>query len=102
MSFATGNQEAGVARGGTFGPLTSQAAEAGTPTSEIRAELEAAGVALPTDEEVREMAQGFYEGLEAFAAEWGEKNQGSMSWHNVFKSFDEDDSGHVTYDAYII
>ena len=59
----------------------------------MRTELEAAGVELPDTAELTELARMFYQGLEEARVEWGDKNQGAMSWHNVYKEFDSDGSG---------
>ena len=98
MSFAEGNDVKSLERGGTFSAITSQEAIESAPTADMRAELEAAGVSLPDSDELRRLAQAFYEGFEAFRREWGDKSHGALSWHSVFKEFDNDGSGFVTFD----
>ncbi|KOO26611.1 hypothetical protein Ctob_002495 [Chrysochromulina tobinii] len=68
------------------------------PTAVIRAELEAANVALPDDERLAALAQIFIDRLEALRTAIGEKNQGDLSWHHVFSTFDKDGSGIITLD----
>ena len=69
-----------------------------TPTAVIRAELEAANVALPDDDRLAALAQIFIDSLEALRTAIGEKNQGDLSWHHVFSTFDKDGSGIITLD----
>ena len=68
------------------------------PTSEMRAELEAAGVALPAGEELTAFSSVWNTGLETARAKMG--NDG-FSWFMLFKEVDEDGSGFVTYDEFL-
>ena len=76
--------------------LTTAEALPCTPTTEIRAQLEAAAVALPSDEELANLSTVFNEGFEALQRAEGTKNQGGMSWHNLFRMADADGSGVIT------
>lgn len=61
-------------------------------TNDIKAELEAAGVPLPTDEEVTELSRQFNGRLaEAMRGKTG-------TWYTLFKEVDDDASGLITYD----
>lgn len=71
---------------------------ASTPTKELRKELEAAGEPLPDDDQLDELAQLFIDRLEALRGATGERNQGSMTWHNLFSAVDKDGSGLITLD----
>ena len=87
----------GFKAGGDFSFTTGEAV-ASQPTAEMRKELQEAGVAPPTADEQLALAKTFYEALHASRSKWGDKNQGTISWHNVFAAFDADGSGSVTYD----
>jgi Ca2+-binding EF-hand superfamily protein len=86
------------AKGGAFSSLTTSEALASTPTREMRAELEAAGMSLPSNEELATLAQLFYQRLEAVRISIGTKNQGTMSWHNLFTALDVSGDGVITFD----
>ena len=76
--------------------ITSAEAIASKPTKEMRAELEAAGTALPADDQLTALSRQFHERLEHLRITMGVKTQGSMSWHNLFTAVDESGDGMIT------
>ena len=68
---------------------------ASQPTSEMRAELEAAGVVLPTADELEHIARRFNDWLEAARKR---ENKETHSWFQMFNDLDEDGSGNITFD----
>ena len=69
---------------------------ASKPTVDMRAELEAAGTAMLTEEELAALSKTFNEALDHMLRSRGES--GNPDWHAVFREFDKDGSGVVTYD----
>ena len=82
---------------GQFGYVTGGAL-AQQPTSEMRAELEQAGVELPTDEELKKISLKMNQAFEDMRIRLGTRVVGSISWGMLLKEFDSDGSGTVTYD----
>ena len=70
---------------------------ASTPTFEMRAELESAGVALPAEEELNVLSTQFNEWLTAAFYELGGKVE-SLSWKDLYNVMDDDASGFLTFD----
>ena len=66
-------------------------------TSEIRAELNAAGVPLNTDDELTSLSTTFNAWLSAAFYEGGGRAD-ALSWVNLYNFMDDDASGFVTYD----
>ena len=85
-------------KGQAFSDFTRDVAFEATPTAQMRAELQEAGVLLVADDELLSLSKLFYEGLEAVRIEVGTKNQGNVTWHNLFTQIDDDGSGFITYD----
>ena len=84
--------------------ITSAEAVASKPTKEMRAELEAAGTALPADDQLTALSMLFNERLEASrvrSQDSAGKAQGEASWFNLFCEVDEDRSGFITYDELV-
>lgn len=69
------------------------------PTTEMKVELAAAGVALPTDEELTPIAENLVNWIEDY--KHNENLPPSMSWANLFRTLDEDGSGFVSYDELV-
>ena len=78
--------------------LCAMASLASTPTHIMRAELKAASISLPGEEDLAGLSQRFHTGFEALRKEWGTKNQGTFTWHHVFTAVDQDGSGVITFD----
>ena len=70
---------------------------ASTPTKEMKKELEAAGVVLPSAAEQIVLSKQFNLWLKN-AREEG--NKATHSWFNLFKEVDEDGSGYITFDEW--
>ena len=66
------------------------------PTSEMRAELKANGVPIPTGEALVAHSRRFNEWLENLRYKQGLAS--STTWFNLYTMIDEDHSGVVTYD----
>ena len=73
------------------------AAIASTPTSEMRAELELAGMALPAGDELSALSTTFNAWLTAGFYEGGGKAD-ALSWVDLYNFFDDDGSGFLTFD----
>ena len=67
---------------------------ASQPTAEMRAEIEAAGVVLPDDDELTKLSTKLNEWLEEMRHKDGKDK--STSWFNLFAAIDEDGSGFST------
>jgi len=67
-----------------------------TTTREMKAEFEAAGVGLPTADEIKSLSIKLNEWLEHFLHE--ERMPHSSTWFNLFCAIDTDHSGFITYD----
>ena len=67
------------------------------PTSEIRAELNAAGVPLNTDDELTSLSTTFNAWLTSAFYEGGGRAD-ALSWVDLYNFMDDDASGFVTYD----
>ena len=63
---------------------------ASQPTREMRAELVAAGATLPGEAEMVALSKVFDEGYRTLRRATGDKNQGNVMWHQLFKLADED------------
>ena len=70
---------------------------ASTPTKDMKKELEAAGVVLPSAAEQIALSKQFNMWLK-HAREEG--NKSTHSWYNLFKEVDVDGSGFITYDEF--
>ena len=66
-------------------------------TSEIRAELNAAGVPLNTDDELTSLSTTFNAWLTSAFYEGGGRAD-ALSWVDLYNFMDDDASGFVTYD----
>ena len=69
------------------------------PTSEMRAELEAQGMALPGEEEMAEHSRQLNEWLEHLR--FKRNKPASTTWFNLYAEVDEDGSGFITYDEFV-
>ena len=67
-----------------------------TPTSQMRAELEAAGIRLPDDNELTKLSHQFTKWIEDYRYNKGMPK--ATTWFNLYKELDEDGSNFVTYD----
>jgi len=74
------------------------AAIASTPTKEMLAELEQAGISLPDDDELTELSKQINEWLENWRELHGLNR--SVTWHNLYREVDVDGSGFITYDEF--
>ena len=72
------------------------------PTVELRAELEAAGVDLPGEDELKQLSAMFNEALDTMRRALGTKSDNAVGWHDVFREFDKDGSGVITYDEILL
>ena len=66
------------------------------PTSEMREELEQAGVSLPTEAEMDDLSKKLNTWLDEARVLHGKGN--AKTWYNLFSEVDEDGSGFITYD----
>ena len=66
------------------------------PTSEMKKELKAAGVELPSEDELMAIAKKFVAWIEDY--KYKEHLDPSHSWANLFKTVDEDGSGFLSFD----
>ena len=69
---------------------------ASTPTSEMRAELEEAGVELLDEEQLQTLSEYLNVWLEEHRENVGKER--SVSWFNLFAEVDQDGSGFITFD----
>ena len=65
-------------------------------TADMRKELRAAGIALPTDAELIEYSEKLNAWIEAYR--YDQKSPPSYSWFNLFKEVDADGNGAITFD----
>ena len=79
-----------IERHGMARPLDCQ------PTSEMREELEEAGVSLPTEAEMDDLSKKLNVWLDEARVLHGKGN--AKTWYNLFSEVDEDGSGFITYD----
>jgi Ca2+-binding EF-hand superfamily protein len=70
------------------------------PTTSMRAELEAKGVALPDAERLDRLSRTFNERLEEARTKalGNQATQTRVSWIQLFRQIDKDGSGFITYD----
>ena len=68
------------------------------PTREMRAELAARRVELPSDDELVCKSRIVVEALDAYRANAGKP--AAETWIHYYKEFDEDESGFVTFDEF--
>ena len=66
------------------------------PTADMRAELDAAGIAVPAGEKLVELSKKFNGWLEQHRHDQG--LQHSVTWFNLFATVDRDGSGYITFD----
>ena len=75
-----------------------------TPTADMRAELEASGVAPLDDEQLWSLSRLYNETLEASLSQSRAESRafhtGHGSWMNLFSEMDVDKSGGITYDEF--
>ena len=81
----------------TLDELRDGFAIASQPTSEMREELNKAGVqTLLTDDELKALATNFSEWIEEWR--YNEHKPPSTTWFNLYAEIDKDGSGFITYD----
>lgn len=69
------------------------------PTREMREELQAQGVVLPSADEEVALSRQFNAWLEQMIYDRNDKSKRhSQTWYNLFKQADLDDSGFITFD----
>ena len=90
----------GTGRGGDIGHIErhGNAAAAAKQTSELRHELKAAGVELPSDVQLMALSVKFDEWIRAYREA---TRQPTSSWCHLFSTLDRDGSGVITFDEWM-